>query len=61
MELSLANNPDRKVTSYTFQARAPLFGNNSFTVAGKPSSDGSTLWSITPDGRISATGSVGFT
>ena len=61
MELSLANNPDRKVRSYTFQARSPLFENNSFTVAGKPSGGGSALWPITPDGRISATGAVGFT
>lgn len=61
MELSLANNPDRKVRSYTFQARSPLFENNPFTVAGKPSGDGSALWSITPDGRISGTGAVGFT
>jgi 3-methylfumaryl-CoA hydratase len=61
MELSLTNNTGRKVTSYTFQARSPLFGNNPFTIAGKTSADRSVLCSITPDGRISATGTVGFT
>jgi 3-methylfumaryl-CoA hydratase len=61
MELSLANNPDGKVRSYIFQAHSPLFENNSFTVAGKPLGDRLALWSITPDGRISATGAVRFT
>ncbi len=60
MELGIANNPDRTLTTYSFQARAPLFGNSPFTVAGKPSATGCDLWSITPEGRISATGAVAF-
>ncbi|MBL4719746.1 MAG: MaoC family dehydratase N-terminal domain-containing protein [Alphaproteobacteria bacterium] len=60
MELAMGNNPDKTPTGYTFQARAPLFGHETFTVAGKTIGDGCETWSLRPDGQVSATGVVKF-
>lgn len=60
MELALEKHPDRTPETFTFQARSPLFCDQPFIVAGKPSGDGCELWSITPQGTLSATGRVTF-
>lgn len=59
-ELAVDNNPDRTIQKFDFQARAPLFDNAPFTVAGKPSDDGCSLWSTTPAGTISSRATVVF-
>lgn len=60
LELALENNPGLTVRQFDFQARAPLFDNAPFTVSGKPTDEGCTLWSTTPDGTYSARASVAF-
>ena len=60
LELALDNNPGRAVRRFDFQARAPLFDNAPFMVAGKPTEDGCSLWSTTPAGTYSARATVVF-
>ena len=60
LELALDNNPDRVVQKFDFQARAPLFDNAPFIVAGEPTADGCSLWSTTPAGTYSARATVVF-
>lgn len=59
-ELALDNNPGRSFRKFDFQARAPLFDNAPFTVAGKPTDDGCSLWSTTPSGSFSARATAVF-
>jgi 3-methylfumaryl-CoA hydratase len=59
-ELALDNNPGREFRRFDFQARAPLFDNAPFTVAGKPAEDGCSLWSTTPAGTYSTRAAVTF-
>ena len=59
-ELAMAHNPGRAFRRFDFQARAPLFDDAPFTVAGKPADDGCTLWSTTPAGTVSARATVAF-
>jgi hypothetical protein len=56
----MAQMPGRRVARYDFQARAPLFDNASFKVAGKPGEDGNsqTLWSVTPEGNLGTVATV---
>ena len=60
LELALENNPGRTVHKFDFQARAPLFDDAPFTVAGKPTEDGCSLWSTTPAGTYSARATTVF-
>jgi 3-methylfumaryl-CoA hydratase len=62
LNLGLDNNPGRKLTGYTFQARAPLFDTAPFKVAGKPNEDGKSisLWSVTPEGTIGTLATATF-
>ncbi|NKB57159.1 MAG: acyl-CoA dehydrogenase [Alphaproteobacteria bacterium] len=59
-ELAIDNNPGREFRRFDFQARAPLFDNAPFTVAGKPTEDGCSLWSTTPGGSYSARATAVF-
>ncbi len=59
-ELALENNPGCAFRHFDFQARAPLFDNAPFTVAGKPTAEGCSLWSTTPAGGYSARATVIF-
>jgi 3-methylfumaryl-CoA hydratase len=59
-ELALENNPGRTFRRFDFQASAPLFDDAPFTVAGKPTDDGCSLWSLTPAGSCSSRASVMF-
>jgi 3-methylfumaryl-CoA hydratase len=60
VELALDSNPGRTIQKFDFQARAPMFDNASFTVAGKPAENGCSLWSTTPDGTYSARATAVF-
>jgi 3-methylfumaryl-CoA hydratase len=48
------HNPGRAFTSYTTQARAPLFDTAPFELRGRPTADGRgcELWAVTPEGTI---------
>ena len=59
-ELAMENNSGRAFRRFDFQARAPLFDNAPFTVAGKPTEDGCALWSTTPAGTYSARAAAVF-
>lgn len=59
-ELALDNNPGKSFARFDFQARAPLFDNAPFSVAGKPEEGGCALWSTTPTDHISARATVAF-
>lgn len=60
VELALDSNPGRTLQKFDFQARAPLFDNAPFTVAGKPTENGCSLWSTTPAGTYSARATAVF-
>jgi 3-methylfumaryl-CoA hydratase len=48
------HHPGRVFTSYTTQARAPLFDTAAFELRGRPTADGRgcELWAVTPEGTI---------
>ena len=50
----------RAITSFTAQARAPLFDTAPFELRGQPSADGKSadLWAVTPEGTIAVTAQV---
>ena len=50
--------PDRRLRRFDYQAKAPLFDNAPFTVAGGPSDDGAALWAETPDGVMAMSGAA---
>ena len=62
LELALEHNAGRKLTGFSFQARAPLFDTAPFFVAGKPGGDGNgaELWSITPEGNLGTLATATF-
>ena len=60
LELALDNNSGHTVQKFDFQARAPLFDDAPFSIAGKPTVNGCSLWSATPAGNYSARASVVF-
>ena len=46
------SNPGRRITSYTTQARAPLFDTAPFELRGRPTERGCECWAVTPEGTI---------
>ena len=60
LELALDNNSGHTVQKFDFQARAPLFDDAPFSIAGKPTVNGCSLWSATPAGNYSTRASVVF-
>jgi 3-methylfumaryl-CoA hydratase len=46
------NNPAREVTSYTTQARAPLFEGAPLELRGRPTANGCEVWAVTPEGTV---------
>jgi len=53
-------NPGRRITSYTTQARAPLFDTAPFELRGRPTASGRAcdLWAVTPEGTIAMSAEV---
>jgi 3-methylfumaryl-CoA hydratase len=52
LDFARDNNPARAITSYTTQARAPLFEGAPFELRGRPSANGCEVWAVTPEGTI---------
>jgi len=54
--------PGRAMTSYTTQARAPLFDTAPFELRGRPTADGraAELWAVTPEGTVAMSAQVEF-
>jgi 3-methylfumaryl-CoA hydratase len=48
----------RAITSFTTQARAPLFEGAPFELRGRPSTDGAELWAVTPEGTVAMSAQV---
>jgi len=48
----------RAFTSFTTQARAPLFEGAPFELRGKPGDKGCELWAVTPEGTVAMSASV---
>ena len=48
----------RPITSFTTQARAPLFDGTSFELRGRPSATGCDLWAVTPEGTVAMSAQV---
>ena len=46
------SNPGRRITSYTTQARAPLFDTAPFELRGRPTERGCECWAVTPEGTV---------
>ena len=59
-ELALEKNPGQLLRTFQFEARAPLFDTSPFQIAGKPTTNGIDLWSITPDNKISTKANATF-
>ena len=51
-------NPGRRITAYTTQARAPLFDNAPFELRGRPTARGCELWAVTPEGTVAMSADV---
>jgi 3-methylfumaryl-CoA hydratase len=55
------NTRGRTITSFTTQARAPLFENTPFELRGRPTqtpSNGGELWAVTPEGTVAMNAQV---
>ena len=50
----------RTITSFTTQARAPLFENAPFELRGRASGTGCELWAVTPEGTVAMSAQVEF-
>lgn len=50
--------PERPLRRFDYQAKAPLFDNAPFTVAGMPTVDGAALWAQTPDCVVAMSGTA---
>jgi 3-methylfumaryl-CoA hydratase len=50
----------RAFTSFTTQARAPLFEGAPFELRGKPGANGCDLWAVTPEGTVAMSATVAF-
>ena len=48
----------RPITSFTTQARAPLFDGAPFALRGKPRANGADLWAVTPAGTLAMSAQV---
>ena len=59
-ELALEKNPGQSFRTFQFEARAPLYDTSPFQIAGKPTTNGIDLWSITPDNKISTKAKATF-
>ena len=53
-------NPGRRITAYTTQARAPLFDTAPFELRGRPSANGGgcELWAVTPEGTVAMSAEI---
>ena len=55
LDFARDNNPARHITSYTTQARAPLFEGAPLELRGRPTqtpSSGCEVWAVTPEGTV---------
>ena len=50
----------RQLASFSFRAVAPLFDTAPFTIHGKPSQGGASLWAATADGGLAMTAEASF-
>lgn len=51
--------PERRVNSFGFRARRPLFEGRALVLHGRPTDTGAALWIADEDGRLAMTASVG--
>ena len=61
LDFARDHNPARAITSFTTQARAPLFENTPFELRGRPSAAGCEVWAVTPEGTVAMSAQVGLT
>jgi 3-methylfumaryl-CoA hydratase len=56
------HNPGRTFSTYTTQARAPLFDDAPFELRGRPTADGrgAELWAVTPNGTVAMSAQATF-
>lgn len=59
------NNPDKRITSFSMRARAPLFVNEPIELVGRPNggkteADGCSVWALTPQGGIAMNATATF-
>ena len=58
LDFARDNNETRAITSYTTQARAPLFEGAPLELRGRPSGHGCEVWAVTPEGTIAMSARV---
>jgi 3-methylfumaryl-CoA hydratase len=56
----LRRNSDRVVKTYRFRAVSPLFDIAPFSVHGKPTDNGASLWARNPDGNVAMEADAGW-
>ena len=62
LDLARDSNPDQTITSFQFQARAPLFVNRPLSLMGEPDADGKScqLWAVSSEGTVAMKASAEF-
>jgi len=61
LDFARDNNPTHAITSYTAQARAPLFEGAPLELRGRPTqtpSHGCEVWAVTPEGTVAMSAQV---
>ena len=59
-DLAIRSMPDRTLKRFDFKALSPLFDTAPFTIAGKPSETGLSLWAETPGGGLAMSAEAEF-
>jgi 3-methylfumaryl-CoA hydratase len=62
MDFARDHHPGRAFSTYSAQARAPLFDLAPFELRGRPGADGRSceLWAVTPEGRVAMSAQAEF-
>jgi 3-methylfumaryl-CoA hydratase len=60
LELARDSNPAKRIAAYSFRAVSPLYATAAFTVNGKPSAEGATMWAANPEGGLAMQAEVRF-
>jgi len=62
MDLCRRENPDARLARFDYRARAPVFDDGPFSVAGEPTPDGAkaSLWALDHGGRVAMTAKADF-
>lgn len=59
-DLAIRSMPGRTLKRFDFKALSPLFDTDPFTIAGRPSEAGLSLWAETPDGGLAMSAEAEF-